>query len=164
MVFLARSQHRHGSQRLVVDGIGEELCLKRQTFAEIQGLATLANTLAIEEIAAIELQAHLVAPHLHFTTALRFRQRGVPRVGLDVSFIDNPVVVVALGIPELFIISSDIIANAMFLTEVKRGLFYARELTVGNQMLIDGGHITRIDLQLMVKDGTIAFTLQVKKE
>ena len=130
----------------MVDGIGEELRFKSQAFTEAQSLATLALFVAIEEIAAIELQTHLVAPQLHLTTALRLGERGVPGVGLDIRLVDDPVMVVTLRILELLIISSDVFADAVFLAKIERSLFHARELAFGNQLIVDGGHITRVDL------------------
>ena len=48
----------------MVDGIREELCFKRKTFAISQRFAAFAVAFAVEEIAAVELQTDLVAPNL----------------------------------------------------------------------------------------------------
>ena len=125
----------------MVDGIGEELRLKSQTFTVVQSLATLACAISFEEVTAIELHTHLVAPQLHLTTALGLGQLGIPSVSFHIRFVDNPIVVVTFGISQLLIIGSNVVANAVFLAEIERSLFHTGELAIGNQVLVDGGHI-----------------------
>ena len=125
----------------MVDGIREELGLQSQTFTEVQWLATLTCSLTVEEVTAIELQSHLVAPNLHLAAACRVGQRGIPSVGLGVILVDNPVMVVTLGVSELLIIGGDVLTNAMLLTEIERRILHTKKLAIRNQLVIDGSHV-----------------------
>ena len=130
----------------MVDGIREELRFKCQTLAEIQRFAAFAYAFAVEEVATLELQAHLITPYLPLTTALRFGKGGAPRISLRVALVDNPVVVVTFRVFQLLIINRNIVSDAMFFAEIERRVFHTAKFTISNQLIVDGGHVTRVDL------------------
>ena len=93
---LPGAQYRRG-EIVVVGAVGELLRFERQRLAVALRLAVFADALAVEEVAAVNLQSGLVAQHLDGTSRGGFSDRGDL---LDAAFglaVDHPVVVVAAG-------------------------------------------------------------------
>ena len=59
------------------------------------------------------------------TTLGRLGQRGIPRVGIDIVLVDDPVVVVAVGVSQLVVVGSNVVADAVCLAEIERCVLHA---------------------------------------
>ena len=63
----------------------------------------------------------------------------------------------------MLVVGANVVANAVLFAEVERRILHARELARSQDVLIDGGHVARIDLQFVVEDGAVALALQVEE-
>ena len=71
--------------------------------------------------------------------------------------------VVALGIGQLLIHIVDMVTDGVRLPEIERRSLHSGELARGEQLLVDGGHVTRVNLKLLVKNSAVTLALQVKE-
>lgn len=115
----------------MVGAVGELLRFERQRLAVALRLAVFADALAVEEVGRCKPAPGLVAQHLDGTSRGGFPDRGGL---LDAAWglaVDDPVVVVAAAVAQLFVLRSDALADGVRLTEVERRTLYRGNLAVG---------------------------------
>ena len=114
-------------------------------------LAAFADRGAVEEIAAVELDAGFLRPHFQGPARSGLRDDGRERelAGL---IVEHPVVIVAAGELQLFLWRVDALADTVRVREVERRAGDAGEFAGGDKAGIHRGEPAGVELQDVVED------------
>lgn len=146
----------------VVDGVGEMLGLQAEAAAVRVGLPGFAGEGAVEEIAAVELQAGFGREHLEHAAGVRFVQaRGQHRLGAAAGR-QREVVVVAEAELQLRVVGRDALADRMRRGEVKGRAAHGGDFAGRDQAAIHRGVGVGIDLEFMAEDGPTTLAAEIE--
>src|SRR5690348_3289907 len=161
MIALARLQFGRGKIR-VIRRVGIVLRLEAEAETVAVGDAALAVDAAVEEIAAVKLNARLRGQDFQFPS--RFfvvNAGGEDEAGLVIA-IQDEIVVVALAEFELLVVVIDARADGRGFAKIEGSACDIFEFSGGNEGGVDGGELIRVDFHFFAEDVAVPFSGEIE--
>ena len=134
-----------------VGGVGIVLGLEADGGALVVHDALLAGDGAVEEVAAVDLDAGLVGEDLEVDAgggAVKLRGGSVDVAG----GIQHPVVVIAVAVADLLVVGGDAVADEVCRAEVERRAFHGSDFARGHKRVVHRRVVRSVDIKDIVHD------------